>query len=232
MDTHSSNLRRSLDIALECARIIRDNRNNRNIEIFDVANLYKKLSNCDIIKTYKENTLKVLVVNQTSFMNCNLGRRDDFYRNRSFFLDQNTYIICTASGIEQDDEIICLIAYYLYSKNIPKDNITIYSDDNYMMDAHDNPLGAVSRRTLEILIQYKIYMKASKEEIAALSRIRSITDAANFLVAISLFSAIPDDVSAKSKRADKFKGFYQKYLKYKQKYLELKKQSNSAKNHL
>lgn len=220
------NLKLSLEKGLEYGREIFRYLGDKNVEIYDVANLTAREVTCSNIKKYKENTFKILVMNRKSYTGCGFAQR--FIELDYHHIDSNTFLIFVSSGIEQDDEIICFIAYYLYSKNIKKKKITIYTEDNYTIDRHENYLGPVSYRTLKALIEDREKNRSRFEEIKNLKEISNIEDIANIKSAISFNSFGLDDITSDEKlklRRERF-GLRHKYLKYKQKYLELKNKLN------
>ena len=144
-----------------------------------------------------------------------------FEPGRNFLYNESFFVIYVDGGIEQDDEIICFIAYYLFLRfgRIT----TIYTEDNYMVDGHDNPLGSVSARTLERFRQNYPMQIWPMSGIVRIDQV-AVKRASNALGVAPL--ADPEHVAARVAKFGPVVGgdkYAQKYLKYKQKYLELKK---------
>ena len=120
------------------------------IILHDIANIVQLKTTLgdqydDIIKD-EENTFKVFVTNYSYYKVLSQNNRvlEETIAGTSLIDQFQNYYIYTRNGIEQDDEIVCFLAILLSKEGgIKKENLIIFTGDNYEKDSHGNGEGPV-----------------------------------------------------------------------------------------
>jgi hypothetical protein len=146
-------------------------------------------------------------------------------------IDDQTYLITCVNGIEQDDEVICFMAWLIRhirskirgDKSPIITTITIYTQDKYDFDAHD---------TLSVFGRTRHFFRRTGnipliEQIDTLEKLAICKGGA-----IAFSKPVDTDAERMAARAARFASgslggaividYKKKYLKYKEKYLSLK----------
>lgn len=126
-----------------------------NIDIYDVANenkcttdnkqtTYNKIV-FDYIKQHSKNTsnnnIKIFVINRACSKFLNIHETINFPSisliPEGIISNDNIYYVFTDNGLEYDDSFIVYIGY-LFRCLLSKNNLSIYTKDNYSRDQHNN----------------------------------------------------------------------------------------------
>jgi hypothetical protein len=131
----------------------------------------------------KDNTYKIVVTNEFHYEHMYPHTPVTQYVR----IDENTLLITCKNGIEQDDEVICFITWLLRKIRGTSQKITIYTQDNYDIDAH-NTL-SVFHRTRNF---FKDYISSTYGDVRFIENINTFE---KFAIRTGGSIAFSDDVA-------------------------------------